>query len=75
MAYDGKRFYFLDRETAMLSYRQSDEAKSHVALPNPLFLPLDFISDDDETANSARFGYRILQLKANVGACARKASL
>jgi hypothetical protein len=48
MAYDGKRFYFLDRGSAMLSYRQLDEAKSPVALPNPLFLPLDFLSDDDD---------------------------
>ena len=47
-AYDGQRFYFLDRKTGILSYRQQDEPRSFAALPNPLFLPVDFLSRDDD---------------------------
>lgn len=47
-AYDGKRFYFLDRKSGILSYRVQDELRSFAALPNPLFLPVDFLSGDDD---------------------------
>lgn len=45
-AYDGSRFYYLDRESGLLSYRAEDEAKSFSALPNPFFLPVDFLTND-----------------------------
>lgn len=48
MAYDGRRFYFLDHKLGMLSYRTQDEEKSFSALPNPFFLPVDFFSNDTD---------------------------
>jgi hypothetical protein len=48
MAYDGKRFYLFDRRMGVLSYRQKDEPRSVAALPNPFFLPVDYLSGDDD---------------------------
>ena len=48
MAYDGGRFYLLDRKLGMVSYRTQDEDKSFSALPNPFFLPVDFFSNDTD---------------------------
>jgi hypothetical protein len=48
VAYDGKRFYYFDHGSGILSYRQQDEPKSQAALPNPLFLPVDYLSNDDD---------------------------
>ena len=48
LAYDGGRFYYLDRQTKVLSYRKLDEEKSFSALPNPFFLPVDFLSNDND---------------------------
>jgi hypothetical protein len=48
IAYDGKRFYLLDHSMAVLSYRRKDEPRSVAALPNPLFLPVDYLSSDDD---------------------------
>jgi len=52
VAYDGKRFYFLDRGSGTLSYQQQDVTKTTGALPNPLFLPVDFLSIDDDDCYS-----------------------
>jgi hypothetical protein len=48
VAYDGARFYMLDHSLGVLSYRRKDEPRSVTALPNPLFLPVDFLSGDDD---------------------------
>jgi hypothetical protein len=48
LAYDGGRFYHLDRHASILSYRKLDEEKSFSALPNPFFLPVDFLSNDSD---------------------------
>lgn len=48
LAYDGKRFYIFDRRMGVVSYRQKDEPRSVAALPNPFFLPLDYLSADDD---------------------------
>lgn len=48
VAYDGRRFYLLDHRLGVLSFRQNDEMRSQVALPNPLFLPVDYLSNDDD---------------------------
>ncbi|HLL69890.1 MAG TPA: hypothetical protein VK363_00570 [Pyrinomonadaceae bacterium] len=47
-AYDGKRYYFLDPKLKVLSYQQKDVPKTFAALPNPLFLPVDYLSDEDD---------------------------
>jgi len=48
VAYNGKRFYLLDHRQKVLSYRQNDAPRTTVALPNPLFLPVDYLSNDDD---------------------------
>jgi len=48
VAYDGARFYLLDRSQGLLSYREKDEPRSMTSLPNPLFLPVDYLSGDDD---------------------------
>ncbi|HBB86806.1 MAG TPA: hypothetical protein DC047_04255 [Blastocatellia bacterium] len=48
VAYDGKQFYFLDHASGTLSYQQQDVMKTTGALPNPLFMPVDFLSIDDD---------------------------
>ena len=47
-AYNGGRFYNLDRKTGMLSYSAHEGEKSFSALPNPFFLPVDFFSNDTD---------------------------
>ena len=48
VAFDGKHFYFFDRRSGVLSYRQRDELRNQTALPNPFFLPVDYLSSDDD---------------------------
>ncbi|HEV2800089.1 MAG TPA: hypothetical protein VGW12_06320 [Pyrinomonadaceae bacterium] len=48
VAYDGKRFYLLDPKQKVLSYQQKDVPRNTVALPNPLFLPVDYLSNNDD---------------------------
>lgn len=47
-AYDGKRYYFFDARQRVLSYQQKDVPQTFAAIPNPLFLPVDYLSDDDD---------------------------
>jgi len=44
-----------------LSYRKQDEPKSHVALPNPFFLPLDFLSNNDDGCRACELRLRDLK--------------
>lgn len=48
IAYNGERFQFLDLASGILSYRSTDDFRSYAALPNPLFLPVDFMSHSDD---------------------------
>ncbi|MCA1564319.1 MAG: hypothetical protein LC803_01420 [Acidobacteria bacterium] len=48
VAYDGKRYYLLDARLKVLSYQQKDVTRTFTALPNPLFLPVDYLSNDDD---------------------------
>lgn len=48
IAYDGSQFYHLDRASRILSYQQQDISKTIGALPNPLFLPVNFLSIEDD---------------------------
>lgn len=54
MAFDGNRFYFLDYQSEILSFGQQEPSYSILALPNPFFLPLDFISSDDDNCENCR---------------------
>ncbi len=49
IAYDGKRFYYFDRSSSLLSYQHRDIPQTMGALPNPLFLPVDFLSAEDDS--------------------------
>lgn len=48
IAYDGQHFQFLDLRSGMLSFGKQEDFRSHVSLPNPFFLPLEFLSIEDE---------------------------
>lgn len=48
IAYDGKRYYYLDVRLKTLSYQQKDVPRTFTAIPNPLFLPVDYLSNDDD---------------------------
>lgn len=48
LAYDGSRFYHLDRASGILSYQRHDISKTFGALPNPLFMPVNFLSIEDD---------------------------
>jgi hypothetical protein len=62
VAYDGKRFHYFDRGSGILSYRKQDEITSQAALPNPLFLPVDYLSNDDDDCPLCAL--RLLDLKS-----------
>jgi hypothetical protein len=48
VAYDGKRFYLFDPKLKVLSFQHQDAPRMTVALPNPFFLPVDYLSNDDD---------------------------
>ncbi len=62
IAYDGSQFYHLDRASRILSYQQQDVSKTISALPNPLFLPVNFLSIEGD---DCRFcGLRMTDFKS-----------
>jgi len=63
VAYDGERFYYFDQRSGILSYRSTDDLRSHAALPNPLFLPLDYLSNDDDECPLCKL--RLSQVKSD----------
>lgn len=65
VAYDGNRFHYFDRGSGILSFRKQDEIRSQVALPNPLFLPIDYLSNDDDDCSLCAL--RLPDLKAKNG--------
>lgn len=48
IAYNGERFQFLDVAAGTLSFSSTEDFRSHAALPNPFFLPVDFLSRSDD---------------------------
>lgn len=46
--FDGNKFFFNDKEARIVSYQSSEEVRLPSALPNPFFLPLEFLSNDDD---------------------------
>jgi hypothetical protein len=63
VAYNGERFQFLDLRSGTLSYRLSDDVRSTAALPNPLFLPVEYLSKEDDDCSLCRL--RLTDMKAN----------
>ena len=63
IAYNGERFQFLDRAAGTLSYGSIDDFRSHAALPNPFFLPVDFLSRSDDECGLCRL--RLVDMKSN----------
>ncbi len=52
--YDGTKFYFYDRESKIVSFQSSEETRLPNALPNPLFLPIEFLSNDDDSCEGCK---------------------
>lgn len=46
--FDGTKYYFFDKESRIVSFQASEEVRLPNALPNPFFLQLDFLSNDDD---------------------------
>lgn len=63
VAYNGERLQFLDERSGILSYRSEDDVRSHAALPNPLFLLVDYLSNDDDDCVLCRI--RLTDLKSD----------
>lgn len=49
VAYDGKRFYHLNHGSGILTYKNQDISTTIGALPNPLFMPVSFLSREDDS--------------------------
>lgn len=54
VAFDGSKFYMLDHESKILSHQPQEEIRSPIALPNPFFQPLEFLSIDDDACINCR---------------------
>ncbi|HMS39051.1 MAG TPA: hypothetical protein PKE69_02410 [Pyrinomonadaceae bacterium] len=50
----GDKYYFYDRESKIVSFQSSEEIRSPSALPNPFFLPLDYLSNDDDSCENCK---------------------
>ena len=48
IAYDGTQFQLFDLGKSTLTVRRDDLRQLPIALPNPFFLPLDFLSQDND---------------------------
>jgi hypothetical protein len=45
--FNGEKYYFYDRESKIVSYQAAEEVRLPAALPNPFFLPVEYLSNDD----------------------------
>lgn len=63
--YNGERFHFFDQRAGTLSYGSTDDFRSHAALPNPLFLPVDYLSNDDDDCRLCKL--RLSDTKSDKG--------
>jgi hypothetical protein len=71
IAYNGERFQFFDVAAGTLSYRSTDDFRSHAALPNPFFLPVDFLSRSDDDCRLCRL--RLSDMKSDNERWSRRA--
>ncbi|MGQ0542399.1 MAG: hypothetical protein ACT4O9_11210 [Blastocatellia bacterium] len=54
VVFDGSKFFFNDRDAQIVSYQSSEEVRLPTALPNPFFLPLEFLSNDDDSCEGCK---------------------
>lgn len=71
IAYNGERFQFFDVAAGTLSYSSIDDFRSHAALPNPFFLPVDFLSRSDDDCRLCRL--RLSDMKSDSERWSRRA--
>jgi hypothetical protein len=51
-AFDGAEFQFLDLQSATLSYQKGDVDRLATALPNPFFLPVEFLAEESDACEA-----------------------
>lgn len=51
-SFDGAEFRFLDHASGILARQRGNVAELATALPNPLFVPLTFLSDESDSCNA-----------------------
>lgn len=52
--FNGARLYFYDRESKIVSFQASEEVRLPSALPNPFFLPIEFLGNDDDSCEGCK---------------------
>jgi hypothetical protein len=52
--FNGEKFYFYDSESKIVSYQAAEEVRLPAALPNPFFLPIEFLSNDDDNCEGCK---------------------
>lgn len=52
--FNGNKYYFYDRESKVVSYQTAEEVRLPAALPNPFFLPIDFIGNEDDSCEGCK---------------------
>lgn len=52
--FNGTKFYFYDHESKIVSYQASEEVRLPSALPNPFFLPIEFLGNDDDSCEGCK---------------------
>lgn len=52
--FNGEKFYFYDGESKIVSYQATEEVRLPAALPNPFFLPIEFLSNDDDSCEGCK---------------------
>jgi hypothetical protein len=52
--FNGEKFYFYDRESKIVSYQAAEEVRLPAALPNPFFLPIEYLSNDDDSCEGCK---------------------
>lgn len=62
--FTGSKFYFFDRESNIVSFQSSKEVRLPSSLPNPFFLPLEFLSNDDDGCEGCKM--RLQDFKAAI---------
>jgi hypothetical protein len=61
VAWNGERFFFRDPALDVLSYQQREVTQLPLSVPNPLFLPIDFLSEDDDNCLHCRLGFSTIR--------------
>lgn len=62
--YDGTKYYFFDKEARIVSFQGTEEVRLPNALPNPFFLQLDFLGNDDDQCTNCKM--RLHDIKQSI---------